>query len=453
LFYIAGVVHSSTLGIPPLPISANSTCSDYPIHNPNRFIYGKEDIVSMVYDLDADPRGCDRARYKKTDHAAAVAAAAAAATTPTLPKSKNTLTKTKPTKTPPSSHHNNEQKLLQQEKSTVPLRYARTIHPPHSYKFHYASYNETNIWPGWDTQHQMPNAYAAPIVLLLYFQKEIRQLFLQTFHINRNTNGHDDDNNHNDNDITTDTERNNHHQSLSLELSFIFHQIASLSIHAQTLSISAFNPSTFLHTFASLPKASKLALLDGKASALDLPSRMEALYRFLVHHLDLEISCGDNATATMMFDLLQGMDFSSIHMFSSLKQSCNSSMQNVTYTRVLTTKLWYDFTICNGNTETTSTTTTSFGEILYHSFHKQWPMRAWCSQTRSYENGIQNKVLQSLPSPLLCICCEYFGKMNQNLDKVKRIWSCANDFLPEFIEIELLHGGGVVVREKRGENG
>ena len=39
--------------------------------------------------------------------------------------------------------------------------------------------NNTRLWPGWDYAPSMPNAYAAPVLLMLYFTTEIRNEMLK----------------------------------------------------------------------------------------------------------------------------------------------------------------------------------------------------------------------------------------------------------------------------------
>ena len=45
--------------------------------------------------------------------------------------------------------------------------------------FDFASLNST-IYPGWDYPPSMPNAYASPVLLLLYFVPEIRNVILSS---------------------------------------------------------------------------------------------------------------------------------------------------------------------------------------------------------------------------------------------------------------------------------
>ena len=59
----------------------------------------------------------------------------------------------------------------------IPTSYRRMIRPPATPQFNYMQFNSTKIWPGWDDYGgNMPNAYAAPIIVILYFTPEIRNI-------------------------------------------------------------------------------------------------------------------------------------------------------------------------------------------------------------------------------------------------------------------------------------
>jgi hypothetical protein len=61
----------------------------------------------------------------------------------------------------------------------VPKRYRRTVRPSNQGGgFSHAQYNDTGLFPGWDYPPSMPNAYAPPVLLALYFVPEIRSLML-----------------------------------------------------------------------------------------------------------------------------------------------------------------------------------------------------------------------------------------------------------------------------------
>lgn len=137
------------------------------------------------------------------------------------------------------------------------------------------------MWPGFDAGH-MPNSYASPVIVLLYFIPELRASLLREQFNLRNFEKSNND-------------PNTPHQvgALSAELGFVFNQIDSLSNNAllaeNNIDVGAFNPVNFLASFALLPEAAALALLDGSTTAVRLPRRIEAFYRFLIHHLNQEI--------------------------------------------------------------------------------------------------------------------------------------------------------------------
>lgn len=63
----------------------------------------------------------------------------------------------------------------------IPKRYRMTVKPSHSSRgatFSHAQYNDTGLWPGWDYPPSMPNAYAPPVLLWLYFVPEIRSAMM-----------------------------------------------------------------------------------------------------------------------------------------------------------------------------------------------------------------------------------------------------------------------------------
>ena len=54
------------------------------------------------------------------------------------------------------------------------------IRPPNTPEFNYEQFNSTQVWSGWDDYGgNMPNAYAAPLVVILYFTPEVRSSFLK----------------------------------------------------------------------------------------------------------------------------------------------------------------------------------------------------------------------------------------------------------------------------------
>jgi len=192
------------------------------------------------------------------------------------------------------------------------------------------------------------------------------------------------------------------------------------------------------------------------------PRRIEAFYRFLVHHLDRELNsdtaaCDDddggggatkdathaasaNVTASdkghdehttttvppptttrnpsRLIDSLQGLDFSSVNTFAA-----GPPTQSIT--RTLTVELCYDSflnhyskhnagtTSTSSNSTTTSSTaatttsntspTVAFRNVLQASLCREARIRAWCHSTRSYETVMQKKVVTRLPTKILSI--------------------------------------------------
>ena len=63
---------------------------------------------------------------------------------------------------------------------SIPVRYRLTVRPPGQIMSpsEYIKNNNTGIWPGWDYPPSMPNAWASPILMLLYFVPEIRAAVL-----------------------------------------------------------------------------------------------------------------------------------------------------------------------------------------------------------------------------------------------------------------------------------
>mmetsp|Transcript_24787 Transcript_24787/g.36767 ORF Transcript_24787/g.36767 Transcript_24787/m.36767 type:complete len:299 (-) Transcript_24787:724-1620(-) len=203
---------------------------------------------------------------------------------------------------------NNDQGIVD-NKVSIPRQYRYTNRPPfvNVYNFDYARYNDSDLWAGWDYPPSMPNAYASPIILVLYFTPEIRSAILRvqyseklysspSFSFSRpKALGTMDNNN---------TKEGQEETNLSAELGFLFHQIESLSMNAMNHSdtfvdstgtrnsaqVGAFVPSNFLTAFASLREAEALALLDGSAAAVEIARRPEAFYRFLVQYIDREFS-------------------------------------------------------------------------------------------------------------------------------------------------------------------
>lgn len=67
------------------------------------------------------------------------------------------------------------------EDDSIPPRYRLTVRNPSSFMSpsDYIKHNHTGVWPGWDYPPSLPNAWASPIIMLLYFSPEIRSAVLQ----------------------------------------------------------------------------------------------------------------------------------------------------------------------------------------------------------------------------------------------------------------------------------
>ena len=67
------------------------------------------------------------------------------------------------------------------EDDSIPVRYRLTIRNPSSFMSpsDYIKHNNTGVWPGWDYPPSLPNAWASPMIMLLYFFPEIRSAVLQ----------------------------------------------------------------------------------------------------------------------------------------------------------------------------------------------------------------------------------------------------------------------------------
>ena len=256
---------------------------------------------------------------------------------------------------------------------------------------------------------------------------------------------------------------------LCIELGFLFHQIDCLASHGMVYPkspgekqdscrniIGAFVPSNFLSTFMTMPEASALALLDGNPAATEVQRRPEAFYRFLLHHLDGELSTTNMSKRQgskkhviggkkfNLIDSLYGMNAVSMNEF--VNEGAGS--ESVTLTRSNTVDLAYDAFI--SKTEE-STSLPDFGELLRFSLCKDVPLRAWCNSTQDYETVVQRKIVTSLPviMSLSCACAGANGE-----DRLP-IWRKSEDdhnhWLPEMIEVEIEDNGNVVTRQLRGK--
>lgn len=233
---------------------------------------------------------------------------------------------------------------------------------------------------------------------------------------------------------------------LSTELGFLFHQIESLSRYAiispdgsTNTKVGAFVPTNFLTSFATMPEAEALALLDGAPAAVEKARRPEAFLRFLLHHLNKEVSIKKGGSK--IIDGLHGFNFVSINEFIT-----GSGPPSTSKHRALTIDFSYDPFVKGARKA-------KFGEVLHHALSKESPLRAWCAETRSYETVVQRKIATSLPTVLVISCC-CAGKRNEEGLSIWRTNAPENGhWLPEMVEIEITDSGNVIVREWTEEAG
>lgn len=233
---------------------------------------------------------------------------------------------------------------------------------------------------------------------------------------------------------------------LSTELGFLFHQIESLSQYAiispdgsTNTKVGAFVPTNFLTSFATMPEAEALALLDGAPAAVEKARRPEAFLRFLLHHLNKEVSIKKGGSK--IIDGLHGFNFVSINEFIT-----GSGPPSTSKHRALTIDFSYDPFVKGARKA-------KFGEVLHHALSKESPLRAWCAETRSYETVVQRKIATSLPTMLVISCC-CAGRRNEEGLSIWRTNAPENGhWLPEMVEIEITDSGNVIVREWTEEAG
>lgn len=273
----------------------------------------------------------------------------------------------------------------------------------------------------------MPNAFAPPVLLLLYFIPEIRAAVLSA-QIDDKT-----------------LSSKSYEKALSPELGFIFHQIESLSkyglLHplkagSSPLSprVGAWMPSHFLTALSTMPEAEQLQILDGSPAAVDPPRRPEAFYRFLAYQLDKEQS---KNTETKLMDSLLGIDFLSSNQFIT-----GSSPPSQSTTRAMTLELSYDAFLKENHKKTVH-----FGDLLQHSLCRETRLRAWNSKSKAYETIVQRKIVTSLPE-ILTLSCACAGRKNE---EGLTLWRTddGGPWLPEMLQVELLEDGHVAVAEMK----
>lgn len=271
----------------------------------------------------------------------------------------------------------------------------------------------------------MPNSFATPVLLMLYFVPELRSAVLGAQYNEKlfSLRGYE--------------------KALSPELGFLFHQIESLSenglLHPIKLGsdplrarIGAWVPSNFLTTLSAMPEAEQLQILDGSPAAVDPPRRPEAFYRFLAYQLDKELSKHSDAK---LLDSLHGIDFVSSNHFIT-----GSSPPSYSSTRAMTLDLSYDI-VPKGEDKKAI----KFGELLHHSLCRETRLRAWNSKSKAYETIVQRKIVTSLPQ-VLTIAGSCAGRKEED-----GLWVWRTDdgepFLPEVVEVELQDDGAIVVRQ------
>lgn len=233
---------------------------------------------------------------------------------------------------------------------------------------------------------------------------------------------------------------------LSAELGCVFHQIDSLSKYARIYpdesvmtKVGAFVPANLLASFASMPEADALALLDGNPAAVERARRPEAFLRFLLHHLHKEVSAKKGGSK--IIDTLHGFTFVSINEFITGSGSPVVSKQHA-----MTVDLSYDPFVKKSER-------VKFGEVLRHALSKESPLRAWCKESRSYETVVQRKIATSLPSALALSCCCAGNHNEEGLDIWRNSGPDNGHWLPEFVEVEIEGNGNVIVRELTDEDG
>ncbi|KAI2505270.1 exonuclease [Fragilaria crotonensis] len=249
----------------------------------------------------------------------------------------------------------------------------------------------------------MPNAHVPAVLVLLYFEPEVRTAMLERQFDKRL--------------YTSKTVEQV--PILSTELGFLYHYMESISHNAMIHpgdevdpQIGVFTPVNFLAAFASMPEAANLALLDDNPAVAVTAQRPEAFYRFLLHHLDKE--AGSKKSPKKILDSVHGISFISSNEFVS-----GNGKPTVSQSRALTL-------ICR----------TVFLFAL---------RRRNCDL--SYETVVQRKVATTLPA-ILSISCACAGRQEgEGLSIWRTCFHDHNLWLPEIVEIELDEGDDVVVRE------
>ncbi|GKZ00471.1 hypothetical protein MPSEU_000999600 [Mayamaea pseudoterrestris] len=314
------------------------------------------------------------------------------------------------------------------EEIRIPDRYRLFLRQTHKTpaSFNHSAYNETGFVPGWDYAATMPNAFVPPVIMLLYFIPEVRQIVSSSLM------------------ITQDRLQDEH--SLLPELGFVMARIDNIARLAMlfppsagsspsTTRVGAWAPTNFISCLSDLKEAEQLQILDGSPAAVDLPRRPEAFYRFLLHHVNKETSTG------MPRDRLEdsvGATFLSVNQYIN-----GSDPPTQTSSRLMTIDLCYD-NFLNANRKNDSLPT--FADVLQKTLFRETRLRAWSSGSKAYETITQRKVMTTLPK-ILSLSCACAGRDSEQGLSLWRTVADHGHFLPEWIEIELTESGAVIVRE------
>lgn len=313
----------------------------------------------------------------------------------------------------------------------IPARYRLQVRPNFrkAGAFDPADHNDTGLFPGWDYSSTLPNAFASPVLLLLYFVPEIRSAVLAS-------QSHDD--------LASPRA---YEKALSPELGFVFHQIESLysyalvhpvkpNVDSLRPKIGTWFPSNFLTALATMPEAEQLQILDGSPAAVDPPRRPEAFYRFLAYQLDKELS---KNTETKLIDSLHGLDFMSINQFLS-----ESSLSGQSTTRAMTVDLAYN----SFARDPEKKAHIRFGTLLQRSLCRETRLRAWNKVSKAYETIVQRKIATSLPA-ILTLSGACAGRKEDEGLFLWRTDDGKGPWVPEFVEVELLGDGNVAIKEMK----
>lgn len=227
---------------------------------------------------------------------------------------------------------------------------------------------------------------------------------------------------------------------LSAELGCLFHQIDCLSKFARIYpdkstmaKVGALVPANLLASFASMPEADALALLDGNPAAVERARRPEAFFRFLLHHLHKELS--SRRVGSKIIDGLHGFTFVSVNEFIT-----GSGSPVVSEQHSMTVDLAYDPFVKKAEK-------VQFGEVLRHALSKETPLRAWSKESKSYKTVVQRKIAVSLPTILALSCCCAGNHNEEGLSIWRNNSPEHGHWLPEFVEIEIEDNGNVIVRQ------